>query len=217
MIKQKRYKAIIFDLDGTLIDSLPYHFIAFKDLLLEHNLRISDAYLQRLMGLSTRNIFKELKKQYRFKQSIEDLREERRYHYFKFLGNRDITFAGVKKLLRELRLKYKLAIATGSSRVVFTHSTDLDFRDNFDFVATITDVRRGKPFPEQLMLCAKKLKVKPKDCLVVGDSKYDCLAAKRAGMDFVHVLTGITKRQELKHEHPILTLNSAVELKKYLI
>jgi len=74
--KKRRYKAIIFDLDGTLINSLPYHFLAFKDMLLEHGVRISDHHLQVLMGLPTEDILKELKKKYGFVHEILDLREE---------------------------------------------------------------------------------------------------------------------------------------------
>lgn len=216
MKKEQAYKAIIFDLDGTLINSLPYHFLAFKDLLLEHNIRIADNHLKSLQGLSTMNILKILKKKYKFPENLADLREERRYHYFKFLGNRDITFPGVKSMLRKIRLNYKIAIATGSSKVTFTHSTDKDFQNLFDFVSTINDVKKGKPHPEQLFLIAKKLKVKPEDCLMIGDSIYDGITAKNARMDFVGVLSGYTSKKELSKHSPQKIIKKITDLPKFL-
>ena len=199
-----------------MIDSLPYHILAFKDLLLERNLRLSDEHLKKLMGKPTTDIFRELKKKYKFKENIEDLREERRYHYFKFLGLRNVVFPGVVKTLQNLRLKHKLALATGSSYVVYTHSTDRNFQALFDFVATINDVKRGKPYPEQFLFAAKKLRVKSSECLVVGDSIYDALAASRAGMDFIGTKTGYNKNQTLLKYGAIKTINSIKELLKVI-
>ena len=211
----KKYKAIIFDLDGTLIDSMPYHELAFKDLLCEHGVRIGEKHLRKLLGLSTRRILSSLKKKHKFKENIEDLREERRYHYFKFLGTKNIIFPGVMKMLEKLRLDYKLAIATGSSFVTYNHSVDEDFKEMFDCVVTINDVKkeRGKPYPDELLVAAKKLRVKPSECLMIGDSIYDGLAAKKAKMDFVGVLSGYTGRRELIKEKPIKIIPSVRDLK----
>ncbi len=215
-IKERKYKAMIFDLDGTLINSLPYHFLAFKDLLLEHDIRINDSHLKKMMGMPTTDILKELKKKYRFKENVHDLREERRYHYFKFLGRRNIVFPKVKETLKKLRFNYKIAVATGSSKVIFMHSTDKDFQDVFDFVATINDVKKGKPYPEQFLYTAGRLRAKPKDCVVIGDSIYDAIAAKRAGMDFIGVTTGYTHRQILFRHGAARVLKSVNELIKFL-
>jgi HAD superfamily hydrolase (TIGR01549 family) len=216
MKKEEKYKAIIFDLDGTLINSLPYHILAFKDLLLEHNIRIDEEHLKKLVGLSTKNILEILRKKYHFKENIADLREERRYHYFKFIGRRDITFKGVQKLLENLRLNYRLAIATGSSRVTLTHSTDTNFQRMFDEIVTINDVKKGKPSPDQLLKISKKFKLKSSECLVLGDSIYDCIAAKRARMDCFAVLTGYTSRSELEKNGAKKILKNVTELTKIL-
>ncbi len=210
------YKALIFDLDGTLINSLPYHFLAFKEILLEHNIRVKDAYLRRLIGMPTLAILRELKQGYGFRENIEDLREERRYHYFKFMGMRNLLFPGVKRTLSKLRLSYKLALATGSSRVIFLHSTDKDFQGLFDVVSTINDVRRGKPSPEQFVKVANKLRVQLGDCLSIGDSSYDAMASKRAGMDFVGVTTGFTKTGQLKPLGPVAIIDSVNRLPSFL-
>jgi HAD superfamily hydrolase (TIGR01509 family) len=213
---KKRYKAIIFDLDGTLINSLPYHILAFEDLFLEHGIRIDEDEMKKLVGFSTSNILQIMKKKYKFKEKIQDLREERRYHYFKFLGRKNIVFPGLQKNLEFLRLSHKLAIATGSSRVTFEHSTDRDFRGLFDAVITINDVKLGKPHPYQLLAVAKTIRVKAKECLVVGDSIQDGIAAKKAGMDFIGVLTGYTSERELKKEGAIRVLKSARDLNRIL-
>ena len=209
----KKYKAIIFDLDGTLINSLPYHSLAFKDLLLEHGIRVDEEYLRKYMGLSTRLILGKLKIKYKFRENIDDLREERRYHYFKFLGRKNIVFPGVMATLEKLRLKYKIAIATGSSRVTFTHSTDRDFQELFDCIITINDVPRGKPHPDQLLLAARKMKVKPNECVEIGDAIYDGIASKRAGIDFIGVTTGTTTEKQLKKAGAKRIISNIRELK----
>lgn len=211
-----KYKLIIFDLDGTLIDSLHYHFLAFKDLLLEHNIRVSDPHLKKLIGMPTVSILKELKRKYKFEENIQDLREERRYHYFKFLGNRDIVFPGVKKALKRLRLKYKIAVATGSSRVIFSHSTDKEFQGLFNLVVTINDVRKGKPNPSQFILAAHKLHVKENESVAVGDSIYDGVAAKSAGMDFIGVSVGYSSEEKLKEYGAVKVIKSVTQLEKVL-
>ena len=86
----------------------------------------------------------------------------------------------------------------------------------FDFVATINDVKKGKPYPEQFLYTARKLKVNPGECLVIGDSIYDALAAKRAGMDFIGILSGYNKKTELIKEGAIKTIHSVNELARLL-
>lgn len=211
----EKYKAIIFDLDGTLINSLPYHLMAFKDLMLERGFRVPDKDVEKMFGRPSREIFKFLMKKYKFKGNIEDMREERRYHYFKFLGTRNIIFPGIIKTLVKLRLNYKIAVATGSSYVTYSHSTDLDFRNLFDFTSTINDLKRGKPYPDQLFYVMKHLKVKPQECLIIGDSMYDGIAAKRAGADFIGVTSGYTSAKELRKYEPLIVLKSVNELGKF--
>lgn len=213
---KKEYKVVIFDLDGTLINSLPYHVKAFKELLAERNIKIKGKELEVLMGKPTTDIFRELRKKYGFKGDIHDLREERRYHYFKLIGNKDIIFDNSLRIINLLKKRYKIALATGSSYVIYFHSTSRDLQEIFNFTCTINDVKRGKPFPDQFIMVAKKLKVDNEECLVVGDSIYDALAAKRAGMDFVGILKGYTDRATLEKYGAIKVISDIRELTRIL-
>ena len=212
----KKYKAIIFDLDGTLIDSMPLHFKAFKETLREHDVSMGDATLKHFMAGSTKKVLESIKKVYDFQGTVKDVREERRYHYFRILGKNEIIFPGVRKLLKELKKDYKLAIATGSSRVITRYSTDKEFQKMFDFIVTINDVKKGKPYPDQLLLVARKLRVKPSECLMIGDSTYDIVAAKRAKMDSFGVLSGYQTKKELLGAGANDVLKSVKEIKSYL-
>lgn len=212
----KKYKAIIFDLDGTLIDSMPYHFKAFQETLKEHGVSMKNATLKSFMGSSTKQILIDIKKKYPFEGNLNDIREERRYHYFQSLKNKNILFPGVENLISQLVKKYKLAIATGSSRVTTRYSIKKEFQKNFQTIVTINDVEKGKPAPDQLFLAAKKMKVNPKDCLMIGDSVYDILSAKKAGMDSIGVLTGYTSKKELQKAGATSVLKNVLGLKDIL-
>lgn len=214
--ENKKYKVLIFDLDGTLIDSMPYHFKAFKETLKEHGVDMKDATLKNFMGGSTKDILVAIKKVYDFDGNIEDVREERRYHYFQVLGKKNILFPGVRETLNSLAKKYKLAIATGSSRVTARYSVDKNFQRLFSSIVTINDVKKGKPAPDQLYLVCKKLNVNPSECLFVGDSVYDILAAKNAKIDSLGVLTGYTPRKKLLDAGAGKILGSVRHIKNYL-
>jgi len=203
-------------LDGTLINSLPYHFISIKKVLHKHGIYVSVIYLMRIIGLATKIIFKDFKKKYKLKESVEDLINERRAYYYGAIKNRSMTFPGVERIINELGKRYKLAIATGSSKETLLHSTKMDFRKMFDVIITINDTKRGKPYPDPFLLAVKKLKVKLSECLVIGDSIYDGKAAKRAKIDFIGVETGFTSPGELRKTGAIVCYKIHKELGKML-
>jgi HAD superfamily hydrolase (TIGR01509 family) len=217
MQKESRtYKAIIFDLDGTLIDSLPMHVESFVEVLKEKGLPLKKAVLQRRMGIPSSVIFNHLKKEYHLKDSLQRLRDERRAHFFKLLNKKNIIFPDAIKTLRILRKKYALAIATGSSKIVYMHSTSRQLRKLFDSVVVFEDVRKWKPAPDQFLLAAKRLRMSPRECLVVGDSIFDVIAARRAYMDCIAVTTGYHSALQLKKHGAIRVSNNLKELAEIL-
>lgn len=207
-------KGIIFDLDGTLINSTPYHCKAFKLLLKDYGLKIDSKKITKLMGMSTMDILKRLDKVKQSGLRLADLREERHYYYFKVIGERNLEFKGAIKAIKELKSQgIKTAIATGSSNIIYFHSTGRNLRELFKAVITIDDVAKGKPAPDCFLLAAARLGLRPEECIVVGDSEYDLKGARAAGMKFIGVLTGLGTKKQLGKK----SIKSVAELPKHLL
>jgi len=206
-------KGIIFDLDGTLINSIPYHYKAFKLLLKDYNIKIKPKEIEKLMGMSTLDILKRIDSVKKSGLRLADLREERHYYYFKLIGEKNLEFKGVINAIKKLKNKgIKMAIATGSSNTIYFHSTRKKFRKLFDTVITIDDVTKGKPAPDCFLIAAAKLGLRPEECIAVGDSIYDKQGAKEAGMKFIGVLTGLGTKKQLGKN----SIKSAAELPKII-
>lgn len=209
-------KLIIFDLDGTLINSLPYHTLAFLKVAEAHGVKVPYRYVHSLMGKNSEQIFSHLKKKYKLKGDFSKLRIERRKIYDQILGKKDLTIPEVLKTLTYLRnKKIKFVLATGSSYNSYIRSTTKNFRKKFVLASTIDDIRHGKPSPEQMLYVIKKMKVKKQEVIAIGDSIYDAQAAKSAGIDFIGVKTGFEKGKPLKKYKHLAILNSVNDLRKY--
>lgn len=194
---KKEVEAIIFDLDGTLVDTLPASKLSFKMLLVKRGIDAKDLNISPYAGAPTKTILLFLKKKYGLRETVQDLRMERREIFLSLITKKSLLFDGVESTLRKLSKKYKLAVATGSSFASLFNITSKKFRDLFDVIITIDDVKRGKPNPDQLLLAARKLGVSPSRCLMVGDSRFDQIAAKRAKMNSIGVLTGVVSKKDL--------------------
>src|SRR3989344_223743 len=202
-----KIKAIIFDLDGTLIDSIRWHAESFRGLSADFGSPIPLKKILPLMRLPTETVYKRLKLRKLLDIEIEKFLELRRTKYYSIIHGKNLVFPDVFPVLKKLK-GYRLAIATNSSRQTLLASTPYKLFKNFDATVSYSDVLRAKPNPEMLFLAAKKLKAKPHDCAVVGDSIMDVLAAKRAGMVPIAVFrkTGASTLAELKEKKPFAVI-----------
>ena len=104
-----------------------------------------------------------------------------------------------EEVIKELRGKYKLAIGTSASiKDVELFSKKFKWFSLFDAFVGREDAKRGKPAPDIYLEAARRLDVEPMDCAVVGDAKYDMIAAKSAKMKAIGVTTGVMDEFELK-------------------
>ncbi|MFX1518464.1 MAG: HAD family hydrolase [Promethearchaeota archaeon] len=206
-------KAIIFDLDGTLIDSIPAHVRAYQKLANdEFGIHLEQESILKHFGKKSRDIIKALLPAY---GKDLDALVKKKQSFYREAFNSVKLLLGVEKLLHAIKKKgIRRALGTSSSsrNVDFTlKKFDLEF----DVVITGEDVERGKPSPDTFLKIAQRLNLSPKDCLVIGDSVYDIIAAKKAGMKAIGVLTGSTTREEMQKVKTDAIFENLLEFMEY--
>ena len=204
-------EAVIFDWDGTLADSKKYIVKAFQKVLREVGCEVTDEYIDRLIGIGPRNIFKEALKSANMPYSeemINEMIEKKIKVQMKFLTEIEL-FDGAVELLSSLHNRVKMALATMSNRKVIEKILDeKGVRKYFDVVITVDEVNKPKPDPEIFLKSAAKLECKPERCVVVEDSIFGVMAAKRANMKCIAVPTGSYSKEELGKYKPDLLVDS---------
>jgi HAD superfamily hydrolase (TIGR01509 family) len=185
----KRAEAVIFDMDGVIVDSEPWHERAFLEVLREIGfnerieLRIAD-----YVGRSDRDLWMDFVARYKPAQTLEQLLSRKRSVVIEMLRREQPLFAGLKALVEELANSYKLAVASGSERMVVEEVLALEnLCQHFSTVVTSAEVARGKPAPDIFLRAAQLLGIKPCDCWVIEDSKPGVAGGLAAGMRVVAI------------------------------
>lgn len=188
---QHGYQAVIFDCDGTLVDSMPAHFEAWCEALALHGAAgvFKEDVFHAMGGRPTQDIVVEINAEYGLKLDPEAVSAAKREAFLNRLG--EVTLIDeVADFARKLRGRMPLAVASGGSRrVVEKTLAQLGISDWFDEVVTADDVVNGKPHPEIFLTAADRLGVPPADCLVIEDAPPGIISARRAGMQVVAVPT----------------------------
>ena len=183
------YDAVIFDCDGTLVDSMPAHFEAWCEALAIHGaggVFKEDVFIA-MGGRPTRDIVVELNSEYDLKLDPEAVALAKREAFLKRMGAVRLI-KEVAEFAESLRGKVPMAIATGGSRMVIEKTLQaVGCSDWFDEVVTADDVKEGKPAPDIFLMAAKLLGVSPMRCLVLEDAPAGILAAQRAGMQVIAI------------------------------
>jgi phosphoglycolate phosphatase len=216
-------QAVLFDLDGTLVETdnrwagvAAQKLAPLKRLFPRLNV---DALGRRLVMASETpanyvlSLLEHLGISTRFWGLTDRLRRA------KGLATREaaVLVEGTLPLLEALAPRYKLAVVTTRARPEARAFLELaGLARFFPVVITRQDVLRMKPYPEPVQRAAERLGVSPAQCLMVGDTTMDILAARRAGAFAVAVLSGFGEREELERAGAQLILGSAVELMEYL-
>ncbi len=176
--------AIIFDMDGVIVDTEPLHFIALKRVLKEFNIDIPDTSFMDYFGISEESIWKKTLKKYSIKMPFNSFETKRRQHLFEVLEESLELAKGTLRLLKQLKKnRVRIALVTSSGRdVVDFILNKLDISGFFEIIVSSDDVKEKKPNPEPYRLALDRLGLKPDDCAVIEDSKYGVESAKGAGI-----------------------------------
>ncbi|GBQ12706.1 HAD family hydrolase [Swaminathania salitolerans] len=186
-LRDYRYDALIFDCDGTLANTLPVHYLTFREALAEHGLPLEPDWYGQRTGLSSGKLFDAYEAAFGVALMREGLLARCREIYRTHLDRlEEHGFAA--GIARACRGKSPMAVASaGQGEIVRATLGRLGLVDLFDAVVTIEDVRRGKPAPDLYLLAASKLEVPPASCLVFEDSPEGLEAARAAGMEAIDV------------------------------
>lgn len=182
-------KAIIFDMDGVLVDSEPFHIEIEKQQFLMNQLSITNEEHHRYMGVATNVMWEQIAERHSLNVSVEELTEQNRIESIRFFTEvKEIpVMPGLIDLLEKLQQKkYPMAVASSSfPEIIELILERTGIRKYFQVVVSSQEAGKSKPEPDVFLLAARKLKVMPNDCLVVEDSKNGIKAAQAAGMSCV--------------------------------
>lgn len=178
-------KAVLFDLDGTIIDSEPLHTAVVLRILRDRSIRLEPSDLDRYIGISSSVMWREIREVYGFPESVDELKS---LQYELNVGmleeSGSILIPGVLDLLQELRSQgIRTAVASSSARdYIETALARYELAAYFDAVVSGEEVPRGKPRPDVFLRAAELLGAEPGSCVVLEDSDNGLTAAREAGI-----------------------------------
>ena len=193
--------ALLFDLDGTLVDSVYQHVLAWREALESEDLHLSVWRIHRRIGMSGGLFLKALDRELGTSLTEEQAERLRRAHAKSLLGRMDQIrpLPGSRELLAALSsMHVPWAIATSGAEKTARPTLALLGIPEGTPVVTRDQVAYAKPNPDLFLAAAERLGVPPGDCFVVGDSIWDLLAAQRAGALGVGLLSGGYGQDELE-------------------
>ena len=185
------YKALIFDLDGTLVDSMPAHFRAWCLALADHGSPgvFPEDVFYAMGGRPTRDIVEIINGDRGLHLDPGGVAMSKKRHFMKELGAIELI-GEVSEFAEKNRGKVPMAVASGGSRVVVEKTLQIvGISDWFDEVVSCDEVENGKPAPDVFLEAASRLGVAPEDCVVFEDGRAGIEAALAAGMKVVTVPT----------------------------
>ncbi|HEX8339387.1 MAG TPA: HAD-IA family hydrolase [Tepidisphaeraceae bacterium] len=182
-------KGLVFDLDGTIADTMPAHYKAWVAALGEHGVELPEQQFYAFGGMPTPRIIELLNDQHDKSMPVMEtaLRKEALFEAY-IPAVRPI--GAIVDLIERFHGKLPMAVATGGMRFVATKTLEaLHLLDRFDAFVTVEDVRRGKPAPDTFLEAARRINVPPGECMAFEDADLGVESATAAGMLVLDVRT----------------------------
>jgi len=181
------FRAYLFDCDGTIVDSMPLHYIAWKKALGEWNCSFEEELFYSWGGRPVREIISALNEMQALEMPVDSVAKRKESLYFE-LEDQLKAIPEVIEHIEAMHGHIPLAVVSGSRRKSVLHSLSaLGLVAKFDVLVCAEDYERGNPAPDCFLAAAGQLGVEPKDCLVFEDTDMGIEAARAAGMSWVRV------------------------------
>jgi len=189
-------KALIFDCDGTLADTMPLHWQAWQTITSRHGVVFPEARFYSLGGVPSRHILQMLREEQRLAIDPIAVSREKEEEYLKLMAQVG-PIHEVVEIAKDHAGKLPMAVASGGTKPVIEKVLrHLDIRALFAAVVTSEDVVHQKPSPDIFLEAAQQLGISPKHCRAYEDTDIGLTAIRAAGMDAIDVRTLLKLRQE---------------------
>jgi beta-phosphoglucomutase len=220
VIKKIKVRAVIFDMDGVITDTMPYHFRVWAEIFKREGLLVSREDIYRREGQkgieSLREIFLEYGRPFTLKYANRLLKEKE--ERFKRIFKRRYIL-GARIFLRRLsRDGFRLALVTGTSRHEALKLLPSALVELFDVIVCGCDVQNGKPHPEPYLAALKQLKIKPAQAVVIENAPFGIRSAKAAGLRCIAIATSLPRDYLAQADfvfNSFMDLSSKLELQYY--
>lgn len=175
-------KALIFDLDGTIADTMPVHFLAYKNILHDYGIEFTPEIFSTLAGIPAVGTIRKLNEMFGTSMDPEDIGHFKEREYEKIM-HRMKPVVPVVELVKKYHGVMPMSVGTGGYRRLAWKSLEiLGLKDYFEILVSGEDVEHPKPDPETFLKCAERMGVAPEYCHVFEDGVLGIEAATAAGM-----------------------------------
>ena len=202
-------KAVIFDMDGVLVDSEPFHMQAERKVFETLRIEVSDTLHHSFVGTSARTMWKTIIEKYNLNNETMELVRRQQKYYKEILDSLEQIepIKGVEQLLKVLfEQDFQLAVASSSSHAQINFYLErFGFQSLFAAKISGQDVEKGKPNPDIFLKAAQTLNIAPNKCAVIEDSANGVEAVVKAGMNCIGFENPNSGKQDLSKANLIIS------------
>jgi HAD superfamily hydrolase (TIGR01509 family) len=209
--------AVIFDMDGVLVDSEPLALEAMREVMARQGVTYTEADNDEFLGRTTIETCRALRARHALEPGEAELARQYLDAMLALIRERPRPQPGVPEVLRAVRADgHRLALASSAEpELIRAHTEALGIGDLFEVAVSAVEMSRGKPAPDVFLETARRLGVPPARCLVVEDSRNGLLAAKAAGMTCAVVPCTTTRHQDFREaDHRLDALSGLIDVLK---
>ncbi len=210
---RSKTKAVIWDMDGIIADTAPYHLKAWQEVFQKRGVEFTEEDFRHYFGQRNDTIIRATLGESVSPSEIDVIASEKEANYRQRVRHNIRPLPGAVKLIKSLKERgFSVALASSAPiENIQLVMRGLGIEDSFQAIVSGREVKEGKPSPQGFLLAARKLGVEPENCIVIEDAVAGITAAKRAGMHCLAV-TNTHPRSSLKEADLIVDTLEEVSL-----